>query len=540
MKKLAALMLVCCMLFSYTAAVAENFLDSAFIKEAEALLKSVNLTRDMLTLNAEYLGSSVFSAKLKGRENLIDLSAAAGENHVQAQMSDTDLSVAVDSQAFNLRYSDVKSVIAGLNAGAGNANFKLYRKIFTLLFEKVILPDVVMNFSHGTHITYHSDEKKLLLRLSDFLDTVMAKKKYSAPVEQALQIIAKIAGGEPMTLAQFRESLEQEKAWLETRESDFAIDFEFTADRAFTKIDISGAIGTSADKYAMTWTYRNNANCYKLDGLLWETRVMGEKTRKYEITVKADFRGNEKSNLWNLSINHPSIGFNLEASGNMQGNMGSFCLYYNHLYRIETGFMAQVDYAAQDDGFIATALVTPGRMGNYIATLVAGEKQFNLTVKNYSGRKLFLLNLLADDDKNLKYGYMEYQPNLLAGYTYNPRKADNDKITAEYDGKKLVINTNGLTITCTGEFESDRAYVITMHAEGETVKPGQENAYIRLEHEGKKGNFSMSCKVIGPEGDVGIKAALACSPSEGITELLRDKEGIINLAPETLQMMLNQ
>lgn len=540
MKKLAALLLVCCMLFSCTAAVAENILDSAFIKGAEALLSSIDLTRDMLTLDTEYLGNSVFSAKLKGQDNLIDLSAAAGTNNVQAQISDTDLSVAVDGQTFNLKYSDVEAVIAGMSAGAGNANLELYRKLFTLLLDKAIMPDVATDFLHGTHITYHADEKTLLARLSDFLDAVAAEEKYSAVVEQALQVISKLSCGEPMTLAQFRESLEQEKARLETRESDFAIDFEFTADRAFTKIDITGEIGTAADKYAMTWTYRNDADSYKLDGLLWETRVMGEKTRKYEITVKGDFRGNEESSLWNLSISHPSIGFNLEASGNTEGKMGSFCLYYNHLYRIETGFMVQVDYAVEDDGFIATALVTPGRMGNYIATLVAGEKQFNLTVKNYSGRKLFLLNLLADDEKNLKYGYMECQPDLLRGNPYNPRIADTNKITAEYDGEKLVIITNGLTVTCTGEFESDRAYVITMHAEGDTVKPGQENAYIRLEHEGEEGNFSMSCKVIGPEGEVGIKATLACSPTEGITELLRDREDVIRLTPETLQTLIVQ
>ena len=540
MKKLVALLLVCCMLFGYTAAVAENILDSAFIKGAEELLNSINLLRDMVTLNVEYLESSVFSAKLKGQENLIDLSAATGTNSVQAQVSETDISVAVDGQAFNLKYSDVEALIAGISAGAGAAELEVYQEIITLLLEKAIMPDVVMEDTDGIHITYHSDEKNLLARLSDFLDAVMAEDKYSAALEQVLLVISKLAGGETMTLAQFRESLEDEKARLETRESDFAIDFEFTADSAFTKIDISGGIGTSADKYAMTWAYRNDADSYKLDGLLWETRVMGEKTRKYEITVKGDFRGNKESNLWSFSITHPSIGFNLEASGNTESNMGSFCLYYNHLYRIETGFMVQVDYAVEDDGLIATALVTPGRMGNYIATLVAGEKQFNLTVKNYSGRKLFLLNLLADDEKNLKYGYMECQPDLLRGNPYNPRIADTNKIIAEYDGEKLVIKTNGFIITCTAAFESDHAYVITLHAEGENVKPEEDTAYIRLEYEGEEGNFTITGRVIDPTGKDYVAVKFACAPTEGITEFLRDREGVIKLTPETLQMMLNQ
>ena len=256
--------------------------------------------------------------------------------------------------------------------------------------------------------------------------------------------------------------------------------------------------------------------------------------------VNADFAGDMEQNLWSFTIDHPSVGFNLEASGNQQGKMGSFCFYFNNLYRLGDGFLVQLDYAVEDDGLIATALVTPGRLGNYVATLVLGEQQLNLTVKNTAGRKLFWLNLRADEDRQLKYGYMEYQPNPMVNPFNTRPNAAQSKITAEYDGEKLVINQNGVTITCTGAFESDHAYVTTLHAEGETVRPEENEAYIRCEYEGEEGNFAFSGRVIDPTGQDALVLRFACAPTEGMNELLREKDGVIRLTPETLQMLLQQ
>ncbi len=538
MKKLVALLLAVCMLFGSAAIAEKNARETAFLNNLEKLLKTVNLTRDMLTLDVDYEGSSVFSGKMKWQDQMVDLSVSAPDTNLLAQVSETDVTVSVNDSAFNLQFSDVEALLAGLKPGKKSSSLDIYKELALLLFQKVIMPDVTMGYLNGTHIVYRADAKQLMTHLVEFLDAVSASKRYAAAAEQLIQMIGQMSGGDTMTLAEMKESAEAEIKRLETAETDFAIAFELIADKAFKKIDVTGEIGDSRDKYSMKWNYRNEEDSYKLDGLLWKTRVMGEKTRKYEITVKADFRGDKEHNLWNLSVTHPSIGFNVEASGNREGGMGSFFLSYNPMYRAQEGFIVQLDYARSDDGFIATALVkTPGSMGNYIATLVAGEKQFNLTVKNYYGLKLFLLNLFADDNKNLKYGYMEYDPNPMLN-PFSSRPAVTGKVTALYDGEKLVITSNGVTVTCTAAFESDHAYVITLHAEGENVKPEEDTAYIRLEYEGKKGNFTVTGRVIDPTGKDLITAKLACAPTEGITEILRDREGVVKLTPETLQMML--
>ena len=538
MKKLVALILICCMLFGYAAAAEETLMESAFLNGAETLLKSIDLARDMLTLNVNVAGNSMFDAKLKQQENMVDLSVSAADATVQTQISDTDISVSANGMAFNLQYADVQALVSSLTANA--PQMEIYQEIVMLLFEKVVMPDVTMDSTDGLHITYAADEKQLLTHLDEFIDGMLADARYSAAAEQALHIITQAAGGEMMTLAQFKEEIQRELEMLDTRETDFAIAFELKADKAFTQVDVTGEIGDSRDKYAMTWTYRKEADSYQLDGLLWETRVIGEKERKYQITVNADFAGDTEQNLWSLTIDHPSVGFNLEASGNQQGKMGSFCFYFNNLYRLGDGFLVQLDYAVEDDGLIATALVTPGRLGNYVATLVLGEQQLNLTVKNTAGRKLFWLNLRADEDRQLKYGYMEYQPNPMANPFNTRPNAAQSKITAEYDGEKLVINQNGVTITCTGAFESDHAYVITLHAEGETVRPEENEAYIRCEYEGEEGNFAFSGRVIDPTGQDALVLRFACAPTEGMNELLREKDGVIRLTPETLQMLLQQ
>lgn len=538
MKKLVALILVCCMLFGYAAAAEETLMEAAFLNGAETLLKSIDLARDMLTLNVDVEEKSVFDARVKQQENTVDLSVSAADATVQTQISDTDISLSTNEMTFNLQYADVQALVSSLTANA--PQMEIYQEIVMLLIEKVIMPDVTMDSTNGLHITYAADGKHLLTHLDEFMDAVMADARYSAAAEQALQIIAQVAGGEMMTLAQFKEEIQREIGMLDTRETDFAIAFELTADKAFTQVDVTGEVGDSRDKYAMTWTYKKEADSYQLDGLLWETRVIGEKERKYPITVNADFTGDLEQNLWSLTIDHPSAAFNLEASGNQQGKMGSICFYYNNLYRLGDGFLIQLDYAAEDDGLIATALVTPGHLGNYIATLVLGEQQMNLTVKNNSGRKLFWLNLRADERRQLKYGYMEYQPNPMVNPFNNRPNAPQNKITAEYDGEKLVINQNGVKITCTGAFESNHAYVITLLAEGETVPPEENTAYVRFEYEGEEGNFNFAGRVIDPTGKDALAIRFACAPTEGITELLREKDGVIRLTPETLLTLIQQ
>ncbi|MBR5110088.1 MAG: hypothetical protein IK099_07820 [Clostridia bacterium] len=535
MKKLIALVLVCCMLCGYAAYAEETIAERVFLNGAMELLESINLLRDMVRFDVGYSGSDVFSALVKGDGNLLDVSVSANDMRLQAQASETDITVKSEDAILNLQYADVEAWLHSILQGE-SAELEIYREIVLLLYENIILPDMTVDTEDGLHVSYYAAAEQLMERLAVAADLLAADGRYSAAADQILQMISVAAGGEVTSLSELIEEISRSREQLKTVETDFAVAFELTASADFTRIGLTGAIGDSSDRYAMEWTYGNEGDSFKLDGLLWETRVMGEKTRKYEVTLSAEFKGDLEHHSWSLSFSHPTMGIQLSANGRIEGSMGSVYINFSAPFDRSSRLLLQLDYAVGEDGLIASAYFNPGGMGMHFASLLATEKRLDLSVRTYTGQTVFLLKLLANDDRRLTYGSMEYNQ-MNNNYQYRATNA----ITAEFDGEKLVINENNVTITCTGAFESDHEYVITLHAEGENVSPGGEDALIRLGYEGEIGNFSLYCKAYVPnEEEASIFAVFSCLPTEGIPTVLRDEADVIRLTPELLLMMIGQ
>ena len=83
----------------------------------------------------------------------------------------------------------------------------------------------------------------------------------------------------------------------------------------------------------------------------------------------------------------------------------------------------------------------------------------------------------------------------------------------------------GVTVTCTGEYESANAYVITMKAEGETVPADQDTAYIRVEYEGTEGDWALTGYMIDPEGNEMFRVTYGVAPTEPIVPIAETYAG---------------
>ncbi len=531
MKKLIALLLACCMLFGYAAYAEETVTEKVFLQGVNELLSNINFVRDMLRFDVNYLGKDVFSVLVKGEENLLDASVSASDFQLQAQATQKDVSVKSNGVILNLQYADVETLLNTSALGMA-PNMEIYSELATLLFQTVIVPDTTIESEDGLHIAYRATPEQLVEHFAAYIDLVAADERYSATADELLQMIAVAVKGEKPSLSDLKAEIERALEQIKATETDFVVAFDLTADADFTNIHATGEIGDSSDKFAMEWTYRNDGDNHKLDGLLWETKILGEKTQKYEITVSAFYWENSDRNSWSVAVSAPAMGFELSADGRMERGMGSVCINCSALYSRYRRFLLQLDYAMGEDGLIVSGYCNPGGTGMYYASLMLSEKQFDLSVRSSAGQTLLLLKLLADDGQ-LKYGYMEYSP-------FNQYRADN-KTTAEYDGEKLVIRANNITVTCTGAYESIREYVITLHAEGESVRPEEDTAYIRFGYDGKEGNFSLYCKAYGPnEEEPSFSAVFSCVPTEGIPALLRDDPAVIRLTPETMLTLISQ
>ena len=532
MKRIIALFLILCMLTASAAFAEETMMEKAFLEGAAELLKSIDLQRDMLTLNVDYLGETVLNGAVRGQDNMLDIVLGVNDQQIEAQISDTDITVAVDGAAFNLQYAEVQRVIDTVTEAAAGQDSEVQKllELGQLLVQKVILPGVQVNNKEGLHITYSATAKELLDNLAEYIDLVLAEEKYEGTLERLLMIAAAASQQQLPSLAELKEQWPMAKESLKNVDSDFSVSFDLTADAAFTAINVTGQIGDSQDLYAMAWTCTRNADQIKADGILTQTMHRGEKTYTAEINVNAEYAGGPEYDDWSLSVSGSGTNFRLTADGCRNGKSGYFNFNYTDFIRRSNCLGIQASYSFSRKGLTAMLNVQPAQSSVYVAEVLVSEKQFNISVGNYNGQKTFVLKLLADENRRLKQGYLEYAPFYR------------NRTTALYDGEKLIITTGGgLTITCTGAFESDHAYVLTLHAEGESVQPEEEYAYVRLEYEGGQGNFTFTGRTVGPrEDEEAAKAVFACKPTEGIPSLLREEEGVISLTLETLQMMLAQ
>lgn len=544
MKRLAAIFLVFCLLLSGVSVAEEGAKEQRFLSGLLALLQSVDLSRDMLTLSADYEGRNVFSGKLKGQDGVTDLSISAEGLALQAQLSEEEIAASLNGNTTVLRFEDVRALAGTAQAALSGLSPEMenIQALLQLFLEKVILPDTSIVQEPSFRIAYQAPLSTVVKRLADFGDAVFEQDQFEGTYEKLLGLIG------PYLKQELPEYAQLKAAWPQIREELLAEDTEdieaflvlAQEDRALT---LEGHFGNADRMYQASFALTQGNERFDLTGSLSERIQSGELTRTSGIEVSGWFTGDAQDNAFQLKAKETAdmgFGYELTVDGSMAQRHGTLKVALDrNLIRagrpVPAGIQQSMSviflnahYALLDDGLSAMAYVglANGRSVPFLVDLLVSKRQFSLNVTNYSAVPLFGLKLIGSETDGLKQLEFLYRENVR------------NTITASYDGEKAVIQTNGLTITCTGAFEADNVWVLTLRAEGDTVQPGQEEAYIRLEYEGEEGQFSLRGRGIGPDGSEYVSASLLCQPTEGVDTLLREQEDAILLTPETILSMI--
>ena len=544
MKRLAAIFLVFCLLLSGVSVAEEVAKEQRFLSGLLALLQSVDLSRDMLTLSADYEGRNVFSGKLKGQDGVTDLSISAEGLALQAQLSEEEIAASLNGNTAVLRFEDLRALAGTAQAALSGLSPELenIQALLQLFLEKVILPDTSIVQEPSFRIAYQAPLSTVVKRLADFGDAVFEQDQFEGTYEKLVGLIG------PYLKQELPEYAQLKAAWPQIREELLAEDTEdieaslvlAQEDRALT---LEGFFGNADRMYEASFALTQGNERFDLNGSLTESTQSGELTRTSGIEVSGWFTGGAQDNAFHLKAKETAdmaFAYDLTVDGSMAQRHGTLKVALDRnliragrpvpagIQQSMSVFFLNAHYALLDDGLSAMAYVglANGRSVPFLVDLLVSKGQFSLNVTNYNAVPLFGLKLIGNETDGLKQLEFLYRENVR------------NTITASYDGEKAVIQTNGLTITCTGAFEADNVWVLTLRAEGDTVQPGQEEAQIRLEYEGEEGQFSLRGRGIGPDGSEYVSASLLCQPTEGVNTLLREREDAVLLTPETILSMI--
>ena len=544
MKRLAAIFLVFCLLLSGVSVAEEVAKEQRFLSGLLALLQSVDLSRDMLTLSADYEGRNVFSGKLKGQDGVTDLSISAEGLALQAQLSEEEIAASLNGNTAVLRFEEVRALAGTAQAALSGLSPEMenIQALLQLFLEKVILPDTSIVQEPSFRIAYQAPLSTVVKRLADFGDAVFEQDQFEGTYEKLVGLIG------PYLKQELPEYAQLKAAWPQIREELLAEDTEdleaalvlAQEDRALT---LEGHFGNAGRMYEVSFALTQGNERFDLTGSLSERIQSGELTRTSGIEVSGWFTGDAQDNAFHLKAKETAdmaFAYDLTVDGSMAQRHGTLKVALDRnliragrpvpagIQQSMSVFFLNAHYALLDDGLSAMAYVglANGRSVPFLVDLLVSKGQFSLNVTNYSAVPLFGLKLIGSETDGLKQLEFLYRQNVR------------NTITASYDGEKAVIQTNGLTITCTGAFEADNVWVLTLRAEGETVQPGQEEAHIRLEYEGEEGQFSLRGRGIAPDGSEYFSASLLCQPTEGVSTLLREQEDAVHLTPETLLSLI--
>ena len=544
MKRLAAIFLVFCLLLSGVSVAEEVAKEQRFLSGLLALLQSVDLSRDMLTLSADYEGRNVFSGKLKGQDGVTDLSISAEGLALQAQLSEEEIAASLNGNTAVLRFEEVRALAGTAQAALSGLSPEMenIQALLQLFLEKVILPDTSIVQEPSFRIAYQAPLSTIVKRLADFGDAVFEQDQFEGTYEKLVGLIG------PYLKQELPEYAQLKAAWPQIREELLEEDTEdleaalvlAQEDRALT---LEGHFGNADRMYEASFALTQGNERFDLTGSLSERIQSGELTRTSGIEVSGWFTGDAQDNAFHLKAKETAdmgFAYDLTVDGSMAQRHGTLKVALDRnliragrpvpagIQQSMSVFFLNAHYALLDDGLSAMAYVglANGRSVPFLVDLLVSKGQFSLNVTNYNAIPLFGLKLIGNERDGLKQLEFLYRQNVR------------NTITASYDGEKAVIQTNGLTITCTGAFEADNAWVLTLRAEGDTVQPGQEEAYIRLEYEGEEGQFSLRGRAIGPDGSEYVSASLLCQPTEGVDTLLREREDAVLLTPETILSMI--
>ena len=222
MKRLAAMILVFCLLLSGASVAEEALKEQTFLSGLLTLLQSVDLSRDMLTLSAAYEGRTVFSGKLKGQDGVTDLSVSAGETALQAQLSGEEIAASLNGKTAVLRFEDVRALagaaqaaLSGLSPEAENV-----KALLQLFLQKVILPDTAIAQEPYLRIAYQAPLSTVVKRLADFGDAVFEQDQFDGTLEKLLGLIGPYIGQELPEFAQLKAAWPQIREELLAEEPD--------------------------------------------------------------------------------------------------------------------------------------------------------------------------------------------------------------------------------------------------------------------------------------------------------------------------------
>ena len=269
----------------------------------------------------------------------------------------------------------------------------------------------------------------------------------------------------------------------------------------------------------MDWNARFTDECVTVDGKLTQRVQTASGTRDYDVPVNYTYnRG-----VWSFDLENPNRPYALHAEGSQSGGRSRFSVTVRRGKTVSD--LVQGNYTLSEDSFSAMISVTNRRQVPFVISAAVDEHLIDISVTLQNGQRPFAVKLVQEKG-DLAYGCLEFEQ---YGEAY----------TLVYDGEKAVLRTDSLNVIMTGAFESDHAYVLTLHPEfPKEPERTEKDAYVRLEYEGAEGNFVVTGKVIDPEGTTIFEGQLKCEPASDIPEKLSEAEGVIELTPEMLLQML--
>ena len=549
MKKLFAILICLSLMLTALPVLGETVSnEEAFKSGLKALMNSFDLQRDQLAYTATSAGEVIAAETVRFDGNLLELSVAAPQlpGGVTVQFNDQEIYAVLSGTAFHLRFEEIpvilQSLAATLSQYVPQEYFEAIQKIDPdklaemgqMLLRSLMMGMKMEQTEDGMVISYEATAQELLQTVAAFVDDVLANEEYADTVKGLVTVGLYAAqssnpGSEMPSADDLIASWPMLKQSLASVESDFAVALRLFAANDGTAYQLEGSIGVPADTYMMKWDAKIDMEngVFVLDGKLTERIQYSAESeaRDYDIDIHADLSQAGSMTNYSFTIDYPTQRFALKLTGTDMGGAGKASL--DVTVRGREAFSGSVIYAVSGDGLSIQAECSNMYRETYAVELTAAEGRFILKATE-NGELALAAEVYVDGDG-----------------TVTSARLETAEVKAEYDGEKLVIVADGVTVTCTGEYESANAYVITMKAEGENVQPDQDTAYIRVEYEGVEGDWALNAYMIEPAGSEMFRVSYVVTPTEPIaliSETYADTLMEINAAfvNQMVTMLLSQ
>ena len=550
MKRIFALLLAAVML-SCTFATAEESVpeapfQEAFFSQLDQLLAAFDPTRgDQAALAVSASGQEAASLLLKGAENLVDLTVKIPSdemNDVELQFTPEEAYFASAGTVMGLRYADFPAIVQAaarsvlrtrgisLDPDAFAAIDKdALQELFQLLVQTAVMKHVTIHTAgDSTILHYAASGSDLLADLCEFTEQVLPEEKYRPLLEQLWTMTGKLSSG-----TDFPDLEEAIAMWPEAKEKLLAVETEFYLNleasvRGYGQIAVTGETGVPEHLILVDSALNFDPGKGKLaaDVRLTERWIHeidgGTDVRNYDMQVKGSIIHRDGGALWSLHIDYPypmgrfgSLILNpyrsnlvLNMNGSHLENAGRITMDMN---TGRNSYEGELYYELDEDGFVSDLQVTDARGRETAVALDASNGKLGSFSFTHGYSREYAMRMLMD------------------------RLPTEPLLSVKYDGEQVIIVQDDVTIRCTGEFESDRAYLITLTPEGEHIDDPSP-AYIRVTYEGQEDDWNLRAVVIDPTGSEYASATLVVSPADPV-ERLSGAEGLTMLTPELVEQL---